>query len=134
MSTFTITKVNALPGVLAANTLYAIPSATADLFDLYLSDKTGTSAKHISGQAETLNSVVVFGDVAPALPCKSPLWWNTSSGTMYIQYNDGASTNWVEAIPSIPVPDFAGTGVAGTMARSDHDHDATYAKIGINEW
>ena len=66
------------------------------------------------------------------LPSKTPLWWDVTEGSLYVQYNDGVSTAWVEAMPSIVVPEFAGTGTADTMARSDHHHDETYVKVGAH--
>lgn len=134
MSSFVIEKVLALPEVLQPNTIYAVASSVPDHFDLYVTGIDASTIKRIPTQAETLLSVVALSDDPPAIPCKSPLWWDTGSGTLYVQYHDGETTTWVEAIPSIAVPDFAGSGTANTMARSDHNHDGTYFKLGEASW
>lgn len=52
MAQLAFAKVAALPGVLAANTLYAVAGANAGLFEMYLSDSTGSSARHIISKTE----------------------------------------------------------------------------------
>jgi hypothetical protein len=36
------------------------------------------------------------GDTPPAVPLKDHLWWESDTGTLYIYYNDGNSTQWVQ--------------------------------------
>ena len=36
-------------------------------------------------------------DQAPALPNKNPFWFNSAEAKLYVQYNDGNSTQWVAA-------------------------------------
>lgn len=135
MAELKIDKVLSLPAVLAANTLYLVKSATPDLFDVYMSNSDGSAARHLATKDEVTSSVVLFGTTPPPLPNPVLLWWNTAEGTMYVQYNDGEQVYWVEAISSVAVPDFAGSGEASTMARSDHNHDNRYARIdGNHEW
>jgi hypothetical protein len=43
------------------------------------------------------------GDTPPASPGPNQLWWNSTSGQMYLWYNDGNSTQWVPAMPTLPV-------------------------------
>lgn len=62
MAQLAFAKVAALPGVLAANTLYAVAGAEANLFDLYLSDSTGSSARHIISKTEI--QAMVTGNIA----------------------------------------------------------------------
>lgn len=130
----TIKKVNVLPETFVKDTLYLVKSAGAEHFDLYASDSDGLTVRHIPTKDEITSSVMLYGEEPPALPNPVKLWWNTVEGTLYVQYNDGNATYWVEAMPSIAVPEFAGTGQASTMARSDHDHDEEYVQIGSNEW
>lgn len=132
MSQINIARVLALPEIPVVNTLYFV-SIPGNKMELHFCGESGAT-KHISTEEEVLNQVTVRSPTPPALPCKSPLWWNTAEGTLYVQYNDGNSDYWVEAISSIVVPDFAGTGTANTMARSDHNHDETYVKVGANQW
>jgi hypothetical protein len=43
------------------------------------------------------------GDTPPPSPGANQLWWNSSSGQLYLWYNDGSSTQWVPAMPILPV-------------------------------
>ena len=43
------------------------------------------------------------GDAPPPSPGPNQLWWNSASGQMYLWYNDGNSTQWVPAMPTLPV-------------------------------
>ena len=45
---------------------------------------------------------MTLSDTSPSTPSSGDLWWNSSSGGMYIYYNDGTSSQWVEAAPKIP--------------------------------
>lgn len=36
-------------------------------------------------------------DTAPALPHINPFWFNSAEAKLYVQYNDGNSTQWVAA-------------------------------------
>lgn len=42
-------------------------------------------------------------DTAPVAPGPNMLWWNSTLGTMFLWYNDGNSTQWVPAMPNLPV-------------------------------
>lgn len=132
---FVIAKVKVLPEALAPDTWYAVETENPELFDFYVSNKTGTSARKISNRAETLKKVLITSDEAPAFPCESPFWMDSNDGVLYMQYDDGDTVNWVEALSSIAVPEFAGSGEASTMARSDHNHGGSYILNGGNhEW
>ena len=50
-------KVNALPGVLEASTLYLVKSADATLLDLYVSSSNGLEARHIVSKTEIQSMV-----------------------------------------------------------------------------
>lgn len=113
-------------------TLYFVRSGGR--IEIYLTSSDGSSISHVPTQAEILSSTIAYSDTPPALPNDTLFWMKTDFMTLYVQYNDGQSTQWVEAIPSHHVPEFAGSGTADTMARSDHNHDSQYAKIGAQEW
>lgn len=56
---------------------------------------------------------VTISDTAPSSPTAGTPWWDSSVGRLFIYYNDGTSSQWVDASPSIVGP--AGTnGVDGT--------------------
>lgn len=132
-----IKKVVAVPqpdgqGLYAAETLYFVRKGGR--LELWLTAADGSSISHIPTAAEVLDSTIAYSDLPPALPNETPFWMNTTTFVLYVQYDDGRSVQWVEAIPSHHIPEFAGTGTADTMARSDHNHDETYARIGAMEW
>lgn len=39
---------------------------------------------------------VSVSDTAPGSPTASQLWWNSANGNLYIYYNDGTSSQWVQ--------------------------------------
>lgn len=41
-------------------------------------------------------STVLVSDTKPTAPFQNMLWWDTNSGTFFIYYNDGTSTQWVD--------------------------------------
>lgn len=53
--------------------------------------------------AEDMEALFVQ-DTAPASPRAGTLWWQSSTGNLYIYYNDGNSSQWVSANPAaLPV-------------------------------
>lgn len=54
---------------------------------------------------------VTASDTAPAIPHANPLWLNTLTMSMYYQYNDGTSTQWVD----ISVPPASMGGATGQV-------------------
>lgn len=130
-----IIRVTSIPEVRTGNTIYLLKNAeNPALFDFYATNSDGTELLHVATQAETLSSALLYSPTPPPLPNPTKFWWNTADGSLNVQYEAGETVVWVEAMPSIPVPDFDGTGEANTMARSDHNHDTTYAKVGQHEW
>jgi hypothetical protein len=134
MSVMVVTKVNALPAQLVADALYLVKSGTPGLFDFYAVDSEGLTARRISTQAETINGVIYSGNTEPPANSTHKLWWHDEELVLYVKHVVGEEVLWIENTPNIAIPEFAGTGVANTMARSDHNHDETYAKIGTNQW
>lgn len=130
MSALVIVRVNALPVIPVANTLYLVKRLD-NLVELYMTSSDGQHTAHIATQEEVAAQAVIFSDSAPELPCDSKLWWNTVDGVLYIQYDDGTTVSWVEASPTAAVPEFGGTGTSNLVAHADHDHDAQYMKISL---
>lgn len=54
------------------------------------------------------------GTAPPSSPTAYPLWWDSTYGTLKIYYNDGTSSQWVDASPGILGPQ----GDAGTLELS----------------
>lgn len=70
MAQFNISKVNALPEVLAPNTLYFVNNAVSGQLELHVSDKDGTSTKHaiVKSEVESMiqESVAAIKPIAVA--------------------------------------------------------------------
>jgi hypothetical protein len=53
---------------------------------------------------------------APSSPSAGDLWWDSDNGALYIYYNDGTSSQWVDAAsPRVFVSDTAPTGYPGQL-------------------
>lgn len=74
MSIINFEKVPALPAVLTPSTMYFAPGETPEFLEIYVSDKTGSSARHVPSVGDinsritaalaTLSSVKVVADIA----------------------------------------------------------------------
>lgn len=116
-----IIKAVALPSVLVPNATYLIADGDT-LFKMYVVNSDGSAARHIASTDEILSQTVLVASVAPDPAVPQMLWWDSVTGALFVKYNHGNGTDWMEAMPSFTVPDFAGNGTATTMARSDHFH------------
>lgn len=65
-------------------------------------------------------ATVTTGDTAPTSPSDGDLWYRTSDGRTYVYYNDGSSSQWVDANPNLPPdPDtFDRSGTDVTLVNS----------------
>ena len=53
---------------------------------------------------------------APVSPSAGDLWWDSDDGKMFIYYDDGTTSQWVDAAgPSVAVQDTAPTGYEGQL-------------------
>lgn len=69
-------------------------SSTGSLLNL-----SGTATVACVASAEDYGRVY-FDTVAPTDPTVFPFWWKTDEGTLKVYYNDGSSSQWVDAITS----------------------------------
>jgi Chaperone of endosialidase len=77
-------------------------------------------------------STVFYADTPPTGAPDGTLWWESDTGTLYLRYNDGDSSQWVQAVaipattnPSTVAPlmnGVAAVGVSLLYARQDHVH------------
>lgn len=58
-------------------------------------------------------SSVSVGTTPPGSPSAGALWWNSETGTMFIWYNDGTSSQWVDTDAGGPTGPQGETGPAG---------------------
>lgn len=119
-------------GKYEADTIYFV--RVNNRLELHMTSSDGETITHIPTQGDILSTVVAYQATPPALPNEVPFWMDTYTFVLYMQYNDGRTVQWIEAMPSYVPPEFAGSGSANTMARSDHNHDDAYVKIDVNEW
>ena len=39
---------------------------------------------------------LTIADTAPGSPAAGTMWWNSNNGNLYVYYNDGSSSQWVQ--------------------------------------
>ena len=62
-----------------------------------------TGSEWADSSPDAGNPTVITSDSAPSSPQDGDLWFRTSDGRMYVYYDDGASSQWVDANPNLPV-------------------------------
>ena len=74
-------------------------------------DPTGDGWRGPQGPQGLPGQSTAFYGASPPGDVLAPLWWDTVSGQLYIQYNDGSSTQWVStsSIPTTQFPLAGGT-------------------------
>lgn len=115
------------------DTMYILGHADGT-FDIYLTNSTGSEMRNAPTRQDIYDGIIIWSDTAPNVNVVQRFWYDTLNLVLYVKYTTDQGTDWVEAIPTYAVLEFAGSGNANTMARSDHDHDEVYVKIGALEW
>jgi hypothetical protein len=69
----------------------SVTPATADN-----STNVATTA-FVKAQGYLTSSTVTVSDTAPASPSAGAMWWNSTTGNLFVYYNDGTSSQWVFA-------------------------------------
>jgi hypothetical protein len=95
-------------------------SSTGSLLNL-----TGSATVFISPNAGTSSSVTI-SDTAPSNPGDGVLWWDSQEGKLKIFYNDGSSSQWVDAF----VGTVGATGAAGTNGTNGTNGSAATITVG----
>ena len=111
-----------LPAQTEASTFYMISSG-AELLEIHVTNADNSQCRRIPLQDDFTFNLINFSEEAPSFEIPQDLWWDTSTGTLFVKYANDGDMVWVEAIPSVTMPEFAGNGVANTMSRSDHWHE-----------
>jgi hypothetical protein len=52
--------------------------------------------------SSTVGSGIIVSDTPPASPTAGALWWESDTGTLYVYYNDGSSSQWVQVLAGAP--------------------------------
>lgn len=58
------------------------------------------SANTVWKATSTFTQTITVSSTAPASPATGQLWWNQDFGRLLVYYNDGNSSQWVDASPS----------------------------------
>jgi hypothetical protein len=82
---------------------------------------TGTEWADASPDAG--NPTVITSDSAPGAPQDGDLWFRTSDGRMYVYYDDGASSQWVDANPATGASNWNYDGTTLTPGTAGTDVD-----------
>jgi len=94
---------DAVPSSPTANDLW-LNSTNMKLFVYYADGSSNQwvevgAGGTISGGSGGGSSVTV-SDAAPSSPADGDMWFNSTDTKLYIYYNDGSSSQWVQALPS----------------------------------
>jgi hypothetical protein len=84
---------------------------------LYIRYNDGATSQWIiaapAGSAAAAGPGVTVSDTAPASPSDGDMWYNSLDLNLYVYYNDGSSSQWVQSAPQQAGADGA-TGAAGS--------------------
>lgn len=112
------------PGTVVSNIAPTTPASGQlwyDTEDARIFVWTGTEWADASPDAG--NPVVITSDTAPSAPQDGDLWFRTTDGRMYVYYDDGASSQWVDANPSNSASYWARTGTTLSPVNAADDID-----------
>ena len=68
-------------------------------------------------------SSVTVSDAAPSSPADGDMWFNSTDTKLYIYYNDGSSSQWVQALPS------GGSGGSSASSNTWVEKTAAYTVV-----
>lgn len=110
-------KRSSVPGKIPGTADLALGELAINTYDgkLFLKKNNGTDSV-IEVAASTGgggNASVTASDTAPTTPNDSALWWDSATGLLKIYYNDGTSSQWVDAFN---VPTAGGSGGSGGVS------------------
>lgn len=80
-----------------------------------------TGTEWVDANPDSAYTAAATGDSAPSSPNNGDLWYRTSDGRMYVYYDDGNTSQWVDANPNLP-PDidapFSRTGTTVSLVNA----------------
>ncbi len=91
-------KRSAVPAKVPTTSDLALGELALNTYDgkLYTKKDNGTaSVVELSGGGAS----VTTSDTAPVSPSDGDLWYDSVSGRLYVYYDDGSSSQWVDAAP-----------------------------------
>lgn len=104
-------------GTLSDNDLIVYNGSTARWENKSASTLTGVNADQLDGQHgiyylnydNLSNKPITSGTTAPVSAADNSLFWDSDVASLFIRYNDGTSSQWVEAVPQLLVEGPIGT-------------------------
>lgn len=88
--------------------------SNGDLYENYIYNSTAGAWQLVS--IDNIYTGASISGSPPASPESGDMWWDSDDGKLYIYYNDGTSSQWVNAAgPSVAVQDTAPTGYEGQL-------------------
>jgi hypothetical protein len=125
----TVSSSGQFPGWITASSQIDYNTITNKLSDVVSSSAqfnvlTGTSASFATTASFALTSAgggggssVTVSATAPVGPSAGNMWWNSTLGKMFIYYNDGDTSQWVEDISARSGTNIdLGGGIASTTS------------------
>lgn len=130
MANTLLVKRSATPSKVPLTSDLALGELAINTYDgkLYIKKDNGTaSVVEIGGSA---GSSVTVSTTAPASPSVGDLWWKSDEGQLKVYYNDGTSTQWVDAATgSIGA---AASIAVGTVTTGAAGSSATVTNVGTS--
>jgi len=87
------------PGAISSNVLWTLPATDGTLGQALVTNGSGVLSWGASGGGGAQVSVSDTAPTSPA-PQEGDLWFNSSSGRLYVFYEDGTSDQWIDAAPN----------------------------------
>jgi hypothetical protein len=91
--------------VMLSSNAYTWPAGYGTNGQVLTTNGSGTLSWTTAGGTTTIS------DTPPGSPSAGQMWWESDSGILYIYYNDGTTSQWVQASPSA-----GGNVIAGTTS------------------
>ena len=84
------------PATVTSNVTWTLPSADGTAGQVLSTDGAGVLSWSAGGGG---GASVTTSDTAPATPTDGDLWYDSANGRMYVYYDDGNTSQWVDASP-----------------------------------
>jgi len=105
-------------------------------------DNIGASGFRINSTASGGGggATVTTSDTPPLTPTSGDLWWKSNEGRLKVYYNDGDSSQWVDASPPLASYNLASTAApssvtaVGTAGEVRYDTGYVYVCVATNTW
>jgi hypothetical protein len=105
-----------------ANNAYVAKAGSTMTGLLTLSGNPTANLHAASKQYVDSRPALLISDNAPAGAVDNAMWWESDTGTLYVRYNDGNTTQWVTAMA---VPDSSAYALNSTVVRYDISQSLT---------